>query len=742
VQRQLAPTGGTVTGVRISCADSRVIFDTASGGHAYRMTACDIPVGDYSVGVSTKGTQVDFDFGQSAAKGQRFHFGFTVEPGQVNPATLFQGQHQVAVSVVESLPPARVAPGAAPATLVERVAAFQRLVKNAGKVRLAQNSRALEQWRQFLEKQISPAQVASQLHAEEVRSLLQTAGQGGQAELALADQWLRNRGPNRRWVQQQQIEGRYRACTGCHAAVQADAMDRDLVERGAPLQTPLEQLATAEASPRPDFAEGKRVDVAGQPGASAAVGQAQQRVNAIQPYLQQLGPSGYRVLPAETLGSTAPPSALVADISRRISQRQADYREFSRRIDAPDFDYLLLRPIVRDLLPLADADVRKAVQDAIDRAQTWEIVEKILVGIAAIGTLLLIVFPPTTGLGIAAAWALGTALSAHQVYRGLESYQQGRLLSLGRGADDVLDPAQQEAADAMMAMGALNMVLGTVGLAGSALGAVRILRSLPTGGGVGAMEAVEAEAGGQVYRVSGWGKPNPQVKVTAGNKVVYEGPVSSMPRGSGGAAQATAGATGRSGGYVFPTEGGAARVAEPMPVPVVPPQPAPVVAPTPKIPPPPDLRLPLGMSGGARGVGAVASATTDPSGEPVMPPGLSRAKKELWRACAERYKAYDATKADVAEAVANRRDLHMKVHAKKATPEEKIAYCALLQQQLEVVERLEAQRKAYMDMDCDQFDWFNRGTTPAQRLAAHRGEKNNVSASRGNLMALIHEFCP
>jgi hypothetical protein len=260
VQRQPGPTGGPVTAVRISCADSRIVFDTGSGSHAYRMTACDIPVGNYTVGVRAKGARVEFDFGQAAAKGERFRFGFTIEAGQVNPATMFQGQHQVAVSVVEALPAPQVAlPTAEPATLGARLAAFQRLVKNAGKVRLAQNARALEQWRQFLEKQLTPAQVASQVHAEEVRALLQSAGQRGQAELSVADRWLQTRGPNRRWVQQQQIEGRYRACTGCHASVQADVMDRDLAERGVALRTPLEQLAGADAGPRPGFAEGQKV---------------------------------------------------------------------------------------------------------------------------------------------------------------------------------------------------------------------------------------------------------------------------------------------------------------------------------------------------------------------------------------------------------------------------------------------------------------------------------------------------
>ena len=293
----------------------------------------------------------------------------------------------------------------APASLEFRLAAFQQLVKNAGKLRMTENSRALEQWRQFLQQQLTPAQVESQAHAEEVRSLLDRASRLGPAETALLEQWLRTRGPNRRWVLEQQIEGRYRACTGCHAAVQADVLDRGLLEQRGQLRTPLEQVATGPGQePRPSFAPSEQIAVTGQPGVFPRVAEAQARINAIRPFLRQLGREGYQVLPPETLGSTATPSELMADINSRISRRLADYQEFSRRIDAPNFDYLQLRPIVRDLLPLADPDVRQAVQDAISSAETWETIESIVVGAATIGLLLLAIFPPTSALGWPVRW--------------------------------------------------------------------------------------------------------------------------------------------------------------------------------------------------------------------------------------------------------------------------------------------------------------------------------------------------
>jgi hypothetical protein len=515
-----------------------------------------------------------------------------------------------------------------PASLEFRLAAFQRLVKNAGKLRMTQNSHALEQWRQFLQEQLTPAQVESQVHAEEVRSLVDRANQLGSAETAVLEQWLGTSGPNRRWVLQQQLEGRYRACTGCHAAIQADIIDRGLLEQRGQLRTPLEQLATGpDQGPRPSFAPGEQTAVIRQPGVYPRVAEAQARINAIRPYLRELGPERYQVLPPETLGSNAPPSELMADITSRISRRLADYQEFSRRIDASDFDYLQLRPLVRDLLPLADPDVRQAVQDAIRAAERREKIESIVVGGATIALLLLAVFPPTSAIGVAGALALAGAVGAHQIYRGVQEYEQGHLYSLARGTQGVLDPGQIEAADSLMAIGALNIVLGSIGVATSALGAVRLIRAAapPGGRGLGSLETVEGSAGDNVVRVTGWGTRNPRVVVTGPNgQVIRDGPLSSFRPSASGAPPAGSSA-GTGGGSIYLTEGGAARVAQPIP------EPTPAVAPQPVIPPvsppnaplPPDVRALLATAGLTSAVGTVASKsqpTPSPAPEPKPKP--------------------------------------------------------------------------------------------------------------------------
>lgn len=616
--------GGPASAVRISCEERRIIFDAASGSYAYAMTECNIPIGSYTVGVRVSGSTVHFDFGDSVGASEQLRFGFRIEAGQVNPTTLFRGQRQVGVSVVDQLPAAQVAsPVSAPASstsVAARLADFKRMVKSAGKARMAQNSLMLEQWRQFLTRQLTPDQVRSQAQTEETRALVDLAQRRGGMETALADQWLDTAGPNRRWVMQQQIGGRYQACTGCHAAVQADDMDRARAAAGYSQRTPLQILRSASdepAAPRPSFAQFQPMTLPS--FGFNNIAEAQRRINAIQPYLQALGPSGYGVLPPETLAHSGSASALVSDIAQRISARQASYREFSRRIDAPGFDYLELRPIVRDLLLLTDAEVRRAVEDEIASAERWSIVESIVVGIASIGVLLLAIFPPTSVIGVAGAVALTTAVSAHQVYRGYQTYQQGELYSLARGADDVIDREQQDAAGALMAIGALNLVLGSIGLASSALSGVRLIRALPPpSGGLGAIEGIEGNAGGNIVRVNGWGTRNPTyVETNASGQVVRQGTVASLR--TGGAPQASA-SSGGAPAMVYGTEGSAARVAVPVAEPV--PPPAPAVAPRPAAPvrpPAPQIGGPLAVTAATRIAGAVAS--TLPSWEPS--PGRS-----------------------------------------------------------------------------------------------------------------------
>jgi hypothetical protein len=78
----------------------------------------------------------------------------------------------------------------------------------------------------------------------------------------------------------------------------------------------------------------------------------------------------------------------------------------------------------------------------------------------------------------------------------------------------------------------------------------------------------------------------------------------------------------------------------------------------------------------------------------------------------------------------------------QASPQDRIDFCALLDERIELVKRLHSERWRYMRLNCDKFDWFNSGTTEAARIAAHQGELDNVAAQLRNFYALRRRFSP
>jgi hypothetical protein len=415
--------------------------------------------------------------------------------------------------------------------LEKRVAAFKQLVKNAGKLRMEGNRRALQQWRTFLQQKLTPQQFQAQAVAEDMRSLTVMAQKKG--DLSWLDQYAQTRNPVMREYQYGVITGTQ--CPSCHAVLRAEAYEKSTPDwaKTGPAWTPpsdrLAQIAQAEAlnpMPRPTFAKEGVLPAPVNPGMYPAAASMQQSLQTIRPYLEQLGPNGYKVLPAALMEGTLSANQLFAQVDQTIQQRLDDYLKFIGKINEPDFDYLELRPIVRDLLPLASADVQEQIQNEISRAENWAIVKGILIGLAAIADLILIIFPPTSAIGVAGVVALEGGLAAASIVGGLEMYQQGQLYALGRGANDVLDPEQQEAANSLMAMGALNVALGALGATGAAFRGVRLIRGPAGGGTTSALESVEAEVGGNKITITKLNTENPQLKITSPDgSVLHEGPL-------------------------------------------------------------------------------------------------------------------------------------------------------------------------------------------------------------------------
>lgn len=125
-----------------------------------------------------------------------------------------------------------------------------------------------------------------------------------------------------------------------------------------------------------------------------------------------------------------------------------------------------------------------------------------------------------------------------------------------------------------------------------------------------------------------------------------------------------------------------------------------------------------------------------------MPAGLTRAQQELWRTCNQQHNTYKATQNEAA-AYATRMDpLRQRLMQNQASPQDRIDFCALLDERVRLLQRLHSERLRYMRLNCDQFDWFSTGTTQAKRIADHQRELGNLSAQLRNFYELRNRLCP
>jgi hypothetical protein len=579
LQRQEKKAGTAaqhVSSVTVYCSHDDVsanyiVLATPAKNYTYKLTDCNIPEGSYETSVSVKGAKVHWDFGTQVKEKRAYQFGFHVNPGQENPATLFQNQKSVHVDVLnkplETKTEAPEEQAEEKKPLATRLADFKKLVKAAGQARMKNNRSALADWRKFLEGQLNPEQVEHIAYAQNVRDLQLKAVQQGGMALGAYDEAVASANPIRRFKAEGQVEGRYRACTGCHLENLAQQYEKETTFKNPRDWTPpvdvLRQYAAEEQqqpTPRPQFAkplkgEGLPTEAEIHNPQLPAASSASASLAKIQPFLQILGPGYYDVLPGDLLVNHPQARDVQNEIVARIEGRRRAYLEFSNKIGEPGFDYLMLRPIVRELLPVQDDDVQQAVEDEIKTAQAWETVEKIVMAGVTIALLILAVFPPTSAAGVAGLAALETAAGAYAIYSGVRSFEQGYLLSLGKGAHDVLDKEQQEAAGQMMAMGALSAVMGAMGLRTGVARGIKLIRTGPAaamgaaGAGARAIDGLEGEAGGNKIVISEIASGKPKVKVTSPDgKVLYDGPLEDMPQGGFGGKGPGGGEPGGGGG--------------------------------------------------------------------------------------------------------------------------------------------------------------------------------------------------
>ncbi|MFF5294092.1 eCIS core domain-containing protein [Paractinoplanes globisporus] len=403
--------------------------------------------------------------------------------------------------------------------------AFRRMVLTATALRLEANRTSLAQWGDYLRTKLGPEELKRQVLAEQERHLIKQAASGPRASIQMEALERRSHATGEvrkveERVAQNKIGG---ACQYCHEIVGATDRDHRHPELAPPGSSPFDlvqkglKAEKSQPAPLPTFMPTRPATdlgdkpLSGYPAVQAEAAALQQ----FQPLLKQLGDEGFKVLPAGLIDQKLTDAQLRAEIEKAIEVRRANFAEFAAKTREPGFDYLIPRPILRELLPLASPEVQALVQREVAKAQSDAEAGGLLMGLATIAALLLTIFPPTAPIGI----ALDIGLAGYGIVSGLEQFEQGELLSLGIGSE-VLDPEQQEAAHSMMAMGALNIVLSGIGIATAALGMVRMIRA---GRGADAvLEGVEAEAGGTRIRVDDLNTSTPKVTVTTAEGTVLE----------------------------------------------------------------------------------------------------------------------------------------------------------------------------------------------------------------------------
>ncbi|MFC6705774.1 hypothetical protein [Flexivirga alba] len=400
-----------------------------------------------------------------------------------------------------------------------RYQAFQQLVLQSGLLRLDGNRSALAQWKDYLHTELTPGQLQRQVQTEQQRSTIATATAGPMPSMALEalERQSTMTSARQRGVEDRVARGLiHGGCEYCHEmqhAINTDYAHPDLADGSTSPAQLFRQYASAEGgnpTPLPGFLTATPqtgIDpyaVAPYPRVASEL----QAIERVRPILRQLGPDGFKVIDIDTGYAGLDYTQLLTTLDSAIETRRTNFALLQNEIRTGHVDFLVLRPVLRELLPLADPTVHALIEQRIAQEASDSAVESIIIGVATVAALLLTIFPPTAPLGLALDVALGT----YGIVSGIEQYQQGELLSLGVGSS-VLDAEQQEAAHALMTMGALNIVLSAVGIGMAGLGAVRMIRSGT--GATAVLEGAQAQAGGTRITISELNSSNPRALVVA-----------------------------------------------------------------------------------------------------------------------------------------------------------------------------------------------------------------------------------
>jgi hypothetical protein len=434
-------------------------------------------------------------------------------------------------------------------TLDQRTGAFKSLVKTTAIHRLMGNQTNLAQWVTLLNTVVSASDLATVGMA-----------QGGGSRPFFEMQVIED--PMVREIRANQVVGRFRACTGCHLENQVWGTRQERARLGGQdWQSPNTQRGLPGGyQPMAGSAEARVNEMFPSPAMT------QTDLKRLSSMLDALGPKGYQVLPGDIMGDAEAGNleAVRAKIGSHIAERSSDYGDLIKKIRGGDVGYEHFAPIIRDLLQVADPEVRAAIVREMDDHAFWSKVEAVVVGVLTVAVLLLTIFPPTSALGAGALGAMEAGLGAYGAVQAPDMIATGQAYSLGTGANDVFTREQQESGSGMVLGGFLAIVTAPLAVGGGAMRAASGGASLSRAGVLALRTGESMQSGRFLVTMADDGSlvaavvDQPEVLIvvrdgtatayqvseTGGLRVLGSSPVT-LPGGASSGAGAAGGAAGR-----------------------------------------------------------------------------------------------------------------------------------------------------------------------------------------------------
>lgn len=232
----------------------------------------------------------------------------------------------------------------------------------------------------------------------------------------------------------------------------------------ANVEAPIPRSGLCGAAPPQQAVDPMEMAPSWGPG-SAIVANAVRRIGGV---LTPLGPRGYQVLPRQTFDQlrNATPEQLEgirSSIQENIRTRQDNYRELQSQIRSGAVPFNELCPIIDELLPTTNENLRSIVEIDIKIDQAMEsVIDTLLKIVGAAMLVFAIVFPPSIMLS-GPMLAAGAGLSLIGIATGARDYRRGSQYELGIGSG-IYSREQEAMAESLRFWGAFSMLANAISL--------------------------------------------------------------------------------------------------------------------------------------------------------------------------------------------------------------------------------------------------------------------------------------